>query len=52
MKLYFKYSLCKKMKLYFKYKWPQIAHHSSRIRAHRVHHRPYDPNSRKFSLKS
>ena len=22
-------------------KWPQIAHHSSRIRAHRVHHRPY-----------
>lgn len=24
-----------------KMKWPQIAHHSSRIRAHRVHHRPF-----------
>ena len=24
-----------------KNKWPQIAHHSSRIRAHRVHHRPF-----------
>ena len=23
-------------------KWPQIAHHSSRIRAHRVHHRPFN----------
>ena len=25
-----------------KMKWPQIAHHSSRIRAHRVHHRPFN----------
>ena len=47
-----KKQLLKKKKI--KIKWPQIAHHSSRIRAHRVHHRPlydYDLMKKSYILK-